>query len=166
MFMIWCAMSRIFEHSGYPQVNLCMHHVLQWDQPTTPVKDAIEKTTCIMLCVSDRAHEVMRQGARAVFHRWISCFMILSGYKAWVRIRLHHVARMKSCASTNSPSNTRLYTVQRLNRILLYYSLFCHFVCSITSCVVFSVIIQIVCSKDHRHVLRIKKIMTWCATNH
>ena len=37
-------------------------------------------------------------GARAVFHRWISCFMVLSGYNAWIQIRVHHVVRMRSCA--------------------------------------------------------------------
>ena len=42
-------------------------------------------------------------GARAVFHRWISCFMVLSGYNAWIQIRVHHVVRMRSCAWCDAP---------------------------------------------------------------
>ena len=72
MCMIWCAMSFTFEHSGCPQVNRCMHHVLQWDWWTTPVKNAIKKppTPC-------RAHEIMRMMYHDVM-RWEpqQCFTV------------------------------------------------------------------------------------------
>ena len=108
MCMIWCVLSMTFEYSRYQQVNCCMHRVLQWDQLTTPVKDAIKKplTSC-------RAHGIMRMmwciGGQSSVSQLTSCFMILPDYKAWFQIRLHHVERMRSCASTNAYSNKKLY---------------------------------------------------------
>ena len=107
MCMICCAMSHTFEYSGYQQLNHCMHHVLQWDQWTTPGRDAIKKppTSC-------RAYEIMRMmwcvRKQSSVSQLIFCLMFLSGWKSWFQIGLHYVVRTRSCASMNALSNTGL----------------------------------------------------------
>ena len=132
MCMIWGAMSHTVQYSRYQQVNPCMRHVLQWDQPTTPAKDAIKNplTSC-------RAHGIMRMmccvRARAVFHSWhlASWFYRVTkhGFKS-VYIMLyvwdHAHQRMRG----------RTQDCTTLKKGLLYYSLFFHFAGFIILCVV------------------------------
>ena len=106
MCMIWCAMSFTFEHSGYPQVNRCMHHVLQWDWWTTPVKNAIKKppTPC-------RAHEIMRMMYHDVM-RWEpqQCFT--------VHILLHDSIWLQSIVKKGSAPRCS-YEIMRINECVV-----------------------------------------------
>ena len=87
MCMIWCAMSFTFEPSGYPQVNLCMHHVLQWDWWTTPVKDVIKNHLHHVVRMRSCAWCIMMWcvGSQSSVSQLTFCSMILSGYKALLK---------------------------------------------------------------------------------
>ena len=71
----------------------------QWDWWRTPVKDVIKNHLHHVVPLRSCAWCVA-SGAKAVVHRWFSCFMILSGHNALIQICLHYVARLRSCAST------------------------------------------------------------------
>ena len=128
MCMIWSAMSHTFEYRRNKQVHRCTHHVLQWDQQPTPAKDAIKKplTSC-------PAHGIMRMmwciGSQSCVSQLASCFMILSGYKPWFQIRLHHVERIWDHEDQQIRNRTENCT--KPTQILLCYSFFFHLACCI-----------------------------------
>ena len=121
MCVIWGALSHTAQYSRDQQVNPCMHHVLQWDQQPTPAKDAIKKplTSC-------PAHGIMRMmwciGSQSCVSQLASCFIILSGYKLWVQICLHH---------EHQRIRNRTQNCTTPKQILLCYSFFCHLACCI-----------------------------------
>ena len=88
MCMMWCVGSQ----SSVSQMNFLLHGSVwlrSMDSNPSTVHHVVRMRSCAWCHAS---------GARAEFHRWISCFMVLSGCKAWIHIRLHHVVRMGSCA--------------------------------------------------------------------
>ena len=145
MCMKWCALSHTADIHKYTVARTMFCN-------ETPVKDAIK----------NRLHHVaplrscawcVASGARAVVHRWFSCFMILSGHKELIQIRLHHAHQRMRSRTTDCTT---------LKKASWYYSLFFHFVCSIILGVYFLVLIRIVLKQwvdsydDRRHVLRMK----------
>ena len=106
MRMMWCAMSHTFEHRGCKPLHAPCS---EWDQPTTPVKDATRKppTSC-------RATESMRMmwcvGSQGSVSQLTSYFMILSGYKP---------NRSRSCRAEHR-------TAQRVSKP--FYIIHCSFV--------------------------------------
>ena len=59
---IWWAMSHTFEHSGYPQVSKSLHAPCSAMRSTDDTcARCNQKTTCIMSCAWDHAHDVMRR---------------------------------------------------------------------------------------------------------
>ena len=103
MSMKWCAMSHTIEHSGYPQVNRCTHHVLQWDQPTTPLKDAIKNalTSC-------RAYGIMHM---------MCCFRGQSSVSQ-MNFLLHDSIWLQSMGS-NPSASCRTYELMRINECVV-----------------------------------------------
>ena len=127
MCMIWCAMSHTSEHSGCPQVNRCMHHALQWDQPKTRVKNAIKKHLHHVVHMRSCAW-CDASGARAVLHSW--------HLASWFYLVTNHGVRLVWIMSTvwdhahqRARNQTKDCTTRK--QILLCYSFFFHITCCI-----------------------------------
>ena len=84
---IWWAMSHTFEHSGYPQVSKSLHAPCSAMRSTDDTRARCnQKTTCIMSCAWDHAHDVMRREPEQSFTdeslaSWF-CLVAKHGFKS------------------------------------------------------------------------------------
>ena len=128
MCMKWCTMSHTFEHSGYPQVNRCMHHFLHEIYRQHPW-NIQSKTTCIMSCVWDHAHDVMRREPGQCFTVDILLhdpfWLQTMGSDRSASCRMYEIMRINECVVERR-------TVQRVNKLfyvsfILFVLLYCAF---------------------------------------
>ena len=124
---IWWAMSHTFEHSGYPQVSTSLHAPCSAMRSTDDTRARCnQKTTCIMSCAWDHAHDVMRREPERSFTdeflaSWF-CLVAKHGFKS---------VCIMSCVWDHAHERMRTQDCTTFKWILLHNPLFFHFVCSI-----------------------------------
>ena len=129
MCMKWCAMSHTFEYIYKASTSKPLHAPCSAMTSTDDTRERCNQKPPALCHAYGIMHMMWCIGSQSCFSQLTSCFMILSGYKLWFQIRLHHVECIWDHEHQRMRNRTQDCTTGK--QILLCYSFFYNLACCI-----------------------------------